>query len=248
MMDDPRMTSLVIPLDPAAIDAPNKFHLGFIWAYMVFPDDPEMRQRAFKLAAAEHAADLMYAGQLSSEKIKNLVRVALDVISPDDLQEKSNERIRMGVAAGVALHNACARAESTKAAPLMNGILREIDPIFSTLRGGGKAGSKSKNVNNAIWSYAGKIGPRPSGYKSVAAFWAAYLILEKQDQLEVPCLSSELPNFLSLSEKMLDLGAQTKHKSGSVLQRDRCYRLSPAIVGMLPGGSLDVGAWSAVPK
>jgi hypothetical protein len=244
MTDDPRMTSLVIPLDPAAIDAPNKFHLGFIWAYMVFPDDPEMRQRAFKLAAAEHALDLMVAGQLSPVAIRKTFRKAIDAISPDDLQEKSNERIRRGFAAGRSLCRACLegpRATKAKTA-LMKGILGEIDPIFSRLAG---PHSDSRNVNNSIWSYAPAPSSRavartaPSGFKSVAHFWAAYKILEKKDQGDVPCLPSDLPNFLSLSEQMLDLGAQTKHTSGRVLNREKCFRLPPAIVENLPG-SLEV--------
>lgn len=217
--DDPRMTSLIIPLDPEAVRSPNKFHLGFIWAYMVFPNDPQMRLRAFKLAAVEHAADRMDAGLLSPTEIRKLVRGARDVISPDDLEEESSKRRHKGLAAGLVLYNACLQAPRTEAkSDTLKKILGKINPIFSSLAG---EASNSSNVNNSIWSY--------NNFKSVAHFWAAYLIMERQDQEDLPCSPSQLPSFLALSESMLDLAARTKHASGKILKKDKCFRLPPAI-------------------
>jgi hypothetical protein len=236
-IDDPRLTALTIPLDATVVRAPNKFHLGMVWAYMVFPDDPEMRRRSLALAAAEHAADLMEAGLLSKEKTKRLVRQAIEVISPEDLQEKSAARILTGASAGLTVYNACPRASSapTRKSPVMKNIMREITAALSTQVG---ANNDSRKMYDDAWNY--------KHFRSVAHFWAAYLLLEEVElKDDDPCSLGSLPQFLSLSENFLQLAASTKHAAGTVLQKDKCFRLSDEIASLLPVGSLVITDGSA---
>jgi hypothetical protein len=238
-IDDPRLTALTIPLDATVVRAPNKFHLGMVWAYMVFPDDPAMRRRSLALAAAEYAADRMEAGLLSREKTKRLVRQAIEVISPEDLQEKSAARILKGASSGLTVYNACPRASRapTRKSPVMKNIMREITAVLSTQVG---ENNDSRKMYDDAWNY--------KHFRSVAHFWAAYLLLEEVDELkdDVPCSLGSLPHFLSLSENFLQLAASTKHAAGTVLQKDKCFRLSDDIATLLPAGSLFVTNGSTV--
>lgn len=190
---------------------------GLFGRYMIFPNDPEMRQRAIKLAATEHAVDLMDAGQLSPEKIKNLVRAAIDVISPHDLGEKERGRVDRGYQAGMILYNCCLRARRGERAVLKR-AKDEIDDVVG--RGKGKT---SKHLDEVVWKE----------FKSVAPFWAAYIWFEENMTVE------DLPQFLKVSEELRVLGETTKpYKSNSILSPGECYRLSDDLAALLPTGTL----------
>jgi hypothetical protein len=218
------VVSRIIPLGADAVRAPTLFHLGLLWAYMVFPDDPQMRERAIKLAATEHAAALMEAGQLSPEKIKNLVRVAIDVISPSDLEDQSIQRRQRGLSAGIILYNSCLRARRGDRAVLKR-AKDEIDGVLGKQKSG-----TSRHVDKVVWK----------DFQPVAPFWAAFSWFEENMTVdELPCNRIDLPQFLKMSEEFRELGENTKpFKSPSILPPGECYRLSADVIALLPAGTL----------
>lgn len=228
MTDDPRLTSLTIPLDMTVASTPNQFHRGMVWAYMVFPDDLAMRRRSLALAAVQHAADLMDAGLLSPEKTKRLVRQAVDAISPTDLEENSSQRRVRGYSAGMILHNSGLMAHRGERAVIKK-AKDQIDGVLGRM-GEGKSG-KSKNIDAVVWKE----------FRSVAPFWAARIWFEENMTVgeDGPCNLRDLPLFLKLSEDFRVLGETTKpFKSGSILAPGECYRLLDDVVALLPRSTL----------
>ncbi len=229
------MTVPTIPLDVDVVHSPNRLHLGIVFAWMVFPDDENMRARTIKTATIEHMIEVLGTGvPFRGAEIPKLLCEALQAPAPQDLLEQSVNQFDRGFAAGMLLYNTCLRARRGEQAP-MTRTMKEIEkPLFRRKNvSGSTCDSASKHVNDVVWKT----------YRPVAALWAALIILmEKGEPTELPCNRADLPTLLWLSERIRETAEQTfpPRRKDPVLRPGESVRLPEELAAALPAGHWEV--------
>jgi hypothetical protein len=219
------MDPMIIPLDAEVVSAPNAYHLGILFAYMVSPDDVELRKRAMHTAAVEHGLDLMASGHLTRSQIEKLAVGAFDATSLSDLQQLCEERVRRGYAAGMIFHQSCKALALGERAALQQEKNKIAGALFR------EASGTSKHTDDAVWKV----------FKPVAALWATFIELsDSESTTEIPCNRKDLPHWLAWFDSMRLIGERTKtHSKGQpVLPPGESFRLPDQVISLLPHGEI----------
>lgn len=225
------MSAPVLPLGADAAHAPNSFHVGVVRAWMLFPDDAKMRDRAINTGRTEYALDLLKAGAYPRESTElarwavMLIEQALDAPSPEVLMD--DDRQERGAMAGSILWRALPRAARNEKGP-MGRTMRDVEHVFT-----GRKSSESHYVNNTVW----KI------FRPVAALWASFVNrADDESSISFPCLTEDLPMFLAMAEGFRMLGETTRppKRADPILKPSESLQLTDELRVALLQGTLAI--------
>jgi hypothetical protein len=194
-----------LPLDLDIATNPNRTHLALIESFMLFPDN-EPALDAYKAAVVQIGRELKRE-LLSAELLGELLDLTENAKSLRQLQGTILSPYRDGLSPfqdGLMAGNALIAAlfgKSPEGSPLK---LRQVHEMLRQ-RFAKRGGSESSFVHK-IWKR----------YRSVAHLWAAHIQIAElepsceADSRSFPCRTTDVTDFLWLSERWRELGERTK--------------------------------------
>jgi hypothetical protein len=188
-----------LPLDPDIATNPNRIHLAVIESWMLFPDDEAARLDAYKAGVIQFGHEIKRE-LLPPEILRELFDLSADAKPLRQLHGTILGPYQNGLMAGNTLI-AALRGKAADGSPLKLGQIHDmLAQQFAKRRG-----------NNS--SFVHDIWKR---YRSVAHLWAAHIQiaelepLSEADSRSFPCQTTDVIEFLWLSEQWREQGERTK--------------------------------------
>ncbi|MDO8398089.1 MAG: hypothetical protein Q7T45_09740 [Bradyrhizobium sp.] len=207
----------ILPLDETCITSPSKVHLAVTGAAMLWPHDPDARERTALSWVVHEARELMRARRLAQEAILELAERGPDALPMQDLTQALLDPIKKGFFAGQFLRLALTGRNPDGTKPNLGEVNK-----FLARRYTGKKATDTTAISQ-IWK----------DYRPVAHYWAAHLdYCEATGRSDLPCAVSEFGNFLVRAESWRvrgEAGKPHRNAPSTVLDPSETVRLPPEI-------------------
>lgn len=212
-----------------ALDAANLcswLSVGIVGGWMLFPDDERLRDNYSRRYLVRDG--IAHFNALSQEEAQNLLMIALDALSSDEVSDLWDDRAPRAHGAGMILYNAGIAISRRDGKPVDEAKRKVQRAVW------GNKGSTSKHVDSAVWKK----------FRAVAALWASFIQSEfdGDEYTEFPCSPPELPRFLAWADGFRRFGEQTipPRKTMPLLPPNVSVRLPDNVLAKLPSGELTV--------
>jgi hypothetical protein len=194
--------------------------LSYIAVIMLWPDDPEQRERAWRAIGAaqiekrvldEAPNDISF---MTNQQLHEVLSFTLTAPRLPDVSKVSNQPYMYGVAAGLILGHILHRRDTGHADAKLGAVTKDVSAKLSGA-GGIRLGGKLLEIT---W-------PR---FRCVAHLWMAHLWASATSgELTFPCRLDKIADFLAVSEWYRVEGERftPKYSDTAVLWADETWRM-----------------------
>lgn len=206
--------------------------IGEVAAWMLSPDDPDLRARLTHHYAVLEQQARFRRGEISRRRaeVDDLISLALNAPSIEALRPELQQRTERGYASGMILYNAQFRILRGEREP----VGRSVAEVGKALLG--RQNTASKHVNEVV----------QKRYRPVAALWATFIAADGSEGIEsltleeFPCRPAKLPVFLAIAEQMRQQAENTipPRRSKPLIGFGEAITLPAEVLSILPSGRL----------